>query len=53
MRLSVFGRFKAEGMANPRNLTAGAIKQKDVTKSGNYALSFAAYDLTSFGRTLR
>ncbi len=45
MRLSVFERFKAEGMANPRNLTAGAIKQKNKTKSAGYNLSFAAYDI--------
>jgi DNA ligase (NAD+) len=45
MRLSVFEKFKAEGMANPRNLTAGAIKQKDKTRSAAYKLSFAAYDL--------
>ncbi|MBX3192496.1 MAG: NAD-dependent DNA ligase LigA [Labilithrix sp.] len=45
MRLSVFQRFKAEGMANPRNLTAGAIKQKDPEKSAAYNLSFAAYDV--------
>ncbi len=45
MKLSVFARFKAEGMANPRNLTAGAIKQKDPKKSAAYGLSFAAYDL--------
>jgi DNA ligase (NAD+) len=32
-------------MANPRNLTAGAIKQKDKKKSADYKLSFAAYDL--------
>ncbi|MCC6807223.1 MAG: NAD-dependent DNA ligase LigA [Deltaproteobacteria bacterium] len=45
MRLSVFERYKQEGMANPRNLTAGAIKQKDRRKSAAYALSFFAYDL--------
>lgn len=45
MRLSVFERFKSEGFANPRNLAAGAIKQKDVEKSRAYNLSFAAYDL--------
>jgi DNA ligase (NAD+) len=45
MRLSVFARFKEEGMANPRNLTAGAIKQKNADKSEAYELSFAAYDL--------
>ncbi|MBP9114499.1 MAG: NAD-dependent DNA ligase LigA, partial [Polyangiaceae bacterium] len=43
MLLSVFAKYKAEGMANPRNLTAGAIKQKDPEKSGAYGLSFAAY----------
>ncbi|MDP3274492.1 MAG: NAD-dependent DNA ligase LigA [Deltaproteobacteria bacterium] len=45
MKLSVFERFKAEGFANPRNLAAGAIKQKDPAKSRAYGLSFAAYDL--------
>ena len=45
MRLSVFARYKAEGMANPRNLAAGAIKQKDAAKSAAYGLSFAAYDV--------
>jgi DNA ligase (NAD+) len=45
MRLSVFARYKAEGMANPRNLTAGAVKLKDAAKSAAYTLSFAAYDI--------
>ena len=45
MRLSVFAKYKAEGMANPRNLTAGAVKQKDRQKAASYQLSFAAYDL--------
>jgi DNA ligase (NAD+) len=45
MKLSVFERYKAEGFANPRNLAAGAIKQKDSKKSQAYGLSFAAYDL--------
>jgi DNA ligase (NAD+) len=45
MRLSVFRRYQAEGKSNPRNLTAGAIKQKDAKKSGAYELSFAAYDV--------
>ncbi|HVH44666.1 MAG TPA: NAD-dependent DNA ligase LigA [Labilithrix sp.] len=45
MRLSVFARYKAEGMANPRNLTAGAVKLKDAAKSAAYGLSFAAYDV--------
>lgn len=45
MRLSIFQKYKAEGMANPRNLTAGAVKQKDRKKAASYQLSFAAYDL--------
>jgi DNA ligase (NAD+) len=45
MRLSVFAKFRAEGMANPRNLTAGAVKQIDPAKSAAYGLSFAAYDV--------
>lgn len=49
MRLSVFAAFKSEGMANPRNLTAGAVKQKDRKKSAAYRLSFAAYDLVGDG----
>lgn len=49
MRLSVFEKFKAEGMANPRNLTAGAIKQKDPAKSAAYRLSFAAYNVVGGG----
>lgn len=44
MPLSVFDRYKAE-FANPRNLAAGAIKQKDPHKTGEYTLSFWAYDL--------
>ena len=44
MKLSVFEKFRAEGHANPRNLAAGAIKQKDPEKSAAYGLSFAAYD---------
>ena len=45
MKLSVFAKYQAAGMANPRNLAAGAIKQKDRAKSAAYGLSFAAYDL--------
>jgi DNA ligase (NAD+) len=45
MRLSIFARYQLEGKSNPRNLTAGAIKQKDKKKSAAYELSFAAYDL--------
>jgi DNA ligase (NAD+) len=44
MRLSVFARFK-DRFSNPRNLTAGAMKQKDAKKSASYGLSFAAYDV--------
>lgn len=48
MRLSVFAKYKAE-FANPRNLAAGAIKQKDPQKTGEYNLSFWAYDLLGSG----
>ncbi len=51
MRLSVFAKYKAEGMANPRNLAAGAIKQKDPKKSAAYGLDFAAYDLIGANAT--
>jgi DNA ligase (NAD+) len=51
MRLSVFARYQAEGKSNPRNLTAGAIKQKDAKKSAAYELSFAAYDLLGTDET--
>ncbi len=44
MRLSVFAAFR-ERFSNPRNLTAGAMKQKDAKKSAEYKLSFTAYDL--------
>ena len=44
MPLSVFQRYK-EKFANPRNLAAGAIKQKDPKKTAEYNLSFYAYDL--------
>lgn len=44
MRLSVFAGFK-DRFSNPRNLTAGAMKQKDAKKSASYGLSFAAYDV--------
>jgi DNA ligase (NAD+) len=44
MPLSVFSRYKKE-FANPRNLAAGAIKQKDPRKTGAYELSFWAYDI--------
>jgi DNA ligase (NAD+) len=51
MRLSVFAKFKAEGMANPRNLTAGAVKLKDRSKSAAYRLSFVGYDLLGSDET--
>ena len=44
MPLSIFEKYQ-EKFANPRNLTAGAIKQKDPKKTGEYQLSFFAYDL--------
>lgn len=44
MPLSVFKGYKGE-FANPRNLAAGAIKQKDPRKTAAYNLSFFAYDL--------
>jgi DNA ligase (NAD+) len=45
MRLSRFRKKYASDFANPRNLAAGAIKQKDPKKSGSYGLSFYPYDL--------
>lgn len=44
MPLSVFERYKAE-FANPRNLAAGAIKQKDPRKTGDYTLKFWGYEI--------
>lgn len=44
MPLSVFDRYKAE-FANPRNLAAGAIKQKDPRKTGEYTLKFWGYEI--------
>ncbi|MBI4125217.1 MAG: NAD-dependent DNA ligase LigA [Deltaproteobacteria bacterium] len=48
MPLSVFKRYAVE-FANPRNLAAGAIKQKDPRKTGEYNLSFFSYDLLNAG----
>ncbi|MGB1699722.1 MAG: NAD-dependent DNA ligase LigA, partial [Nannocystaceae bacterium] len=44
MRLSTFQQF-AEDYANPRNLTAGTLKQKDGDPARCKHLSFFAYDL--------
>ncbi len=44
LRLSVFERHK-DRFSNPRNLAAGAIKQKDPKKSAEIGLSFAAYEV--------
>ncbi len=44
MKLSAFSEFRDE-YANPRNLTAGTLKNKDPSKSRTHALSFGAYDL--------
>lgn len=44
MSLSVFARHKGS-FANPRNLAAGAVKQKNPRKTRDYELSFLGYDL--------
>ena len=44
MNLSVFKQFK-ETFKSPRNLAAGAIKQKNPEKTKEFNLSFLAYDL--------
>jgi len=44
MPLSVFKDYRDQ-FANPRNLAAGAVKQKDPRKTGAYRLSFFAYDV--------
>lgn len=48
MALSVFERFKGE-FSNPRNLAAGAVRNKDPSKSKAFGLSFGAYDLIDGG----
>jgi DNA ligase (NAD+) len=45
MPLSVFRTHFALNFANPRNLTAGALKQKDPAKTADYKIRFLAYDL--------
>ncbi len=49
MPLSIFKKYEKE-FANPRNLAAGAMKQKDPEKTGEYKLSFWAYDLIGSGK---
>lgn len=44
MPLSVFKKYKGE-FSNPRNLAAGAIKQKDPARTADYEISFWGYDL--------
>lgn len=48
MPLSVFKGYASQ-FANPRNLAAGAIKQKDPKKTAEYTLSFWGYDLLGAG----
>lgn len=45
MKLSRFKKLYAESFANPRNLAAGALKQKEAAKSEAYGLSFFPYDV--------
>lgn len=45
MRISRFKAAYAEEFANPRNLAAGALKQKEAKKSEAYQLSFFPYDI--------
>lgn len=45
MPLSVFREEFAETFASPRNLTAGALKQKDPSKTKDYKIRFFAFDL--------
>ncbi len=45
MKLSRFKKHYASQFANPRNLAAGALKQKEMEKSAAYGLSFFPYDI--------
>ncbi len=45
MKLSRFREHYAKEFSNPRNLAAGALKQKESDKSAAYGLSFLAYDI--------
>lgn len=49
MALSRFRAVYAAEFANPRNLTAGALKHKESEKSASYALRFFAYDVDGSG----
>lgn len=49
MPLSVFQESFAEEFASPRNLTAGALKQKDAEKTATFCLGFWPYDLLDAG----
>ena len=44
MPLSIFRDQWADRFANPRNLTAGALKQKDAAKTRDYGIHFFAYE---------
>lgn len=44
MRRSVFKKYEGS-FANPRNLAAGALKQKDPKKTADYDLNFFGYEL--------
>jgi DNA ligase (NAD+) len=45
MPLSIFKKSYQDEFANPRNLAAGAVKQKDPEKTKDYRLSFFGYDV--------
>ncbi len=45
MPLSIFEDRYAQDFANPRNLTAGALKQKNPDKTAAYGIAFFAYDI--------
>ncbi|MEO1273074.1 MAG: NAD-dependent DNA ligase LigA, partial [Myxococcota bacterium] len=45
MPLTIFNSDYAAQFANPRNLTAGALKQKDPADTAAYRIHFFAYDL--------
>ncbi|MEM7494640.1 MAG: NAD-dependent DNA ligase LigA [Myxococcota bacterium] len=45
LKLSRFREHYADAFANPRNLAAGALKQKDAAKSAAYGLSFFPYEI--------